>query len=721
MTLKGDSAAPPARLETAARSRSEGAAATVCHQLAATHQHPLAALRGLRFLDRHEQAVFYPWCEVAARAATVASSLRARGVGGGGVVALVFATGIEFFDAFFGVLLAGGVPAPIYPPVRLGRISEYDQRSAAMLQSVGARWLVTETRVARLLGGLGARLPAVERLVLPALPRRASGTTDEATLLASLSRDVAADQLALIQFSSGTTGAPKGVALTHEAVLHQADLLAWQFPEPTAPDQGLADRCGRPDDAEPSPVDGDEGEVSERSDDNDSPKVVPSALSWLPLYHDMGLIGCVLPALQRPADLTLLGPELFVARPALWLRALSRYRATVSPAPNFAYSLCTERIRDEELEGCDLSSWQAALNGAEMVDARTLEAFARRFAHWGLRPEALTPVYGLAEAALAVTFSSLERPYRSQTYGSESLAAGSPEPPRGDEVPLELVSVGSPIPGFALEVRGDDGKVLPERQVGRVWVRGPSLMSCYLGHPEETRRTLRGGWLDTGDLGFVDRIAGRVEPDGPSPDGSAGEELSARAGEPATVAGSGAAELFLTGRSKDVLVLNGRNHSPEPAEAAVAAVAGIRRGCVVAVSTRAPGAASESLWILAELRRVGRPSLDGIAADCQRELLSRLGLSAERIVLFEPGELPRTSSGKLRRQEALRQLLRGELQPTAGRTLKHRVAGRPMVQAARALWHSTRAELAFGSAKKRRVAESAPADGAAEPCIREED
>jgi len=344
----------------------------------------------------------------------------------------------------------------------------------------------------------------------------------------------------------------------------------------------------------------------------------------------MGLIGCVFPALERHAALTLIPPELFVARPAVWLRTISRYQATVSPAPNFAFGLCADRIRDEELEGVDLSSWQVALNGAEPVAAEVLRRFQRRFAAWGFRSEALTPVYGLSEASLAVTFSQINRPFTSHRFDRRVLAedAEAIDHPTG----VEIVSVGRPLPDFEVQVVDRGRRELPERRVGRVMVRGPSLMEGYLGLERATARVMMAGWLDTGDLGFI-------------ADG----------------------DLYLTGRAKDVLILRGRNHSPVEMEHAVDAVDGVRTGCAAAASFMPEGADHEQLIVMVETGKgVSASQYPRIAEEVSRSVLAATGLEPDSVEVLEPGTLPRTSSGKIRRREALERWRAGALTaPTA--------------------------------------------------------
>jgi len=544
----------------------------------------LSADGGLRILDRRERSRWLPWAEVYDRALSAAGRILAGGVDPGERVALVYPTCEGFFDAFFGALLAGAVPVPLYPPIRLGRLDEYHGRTAAMLRAADARLVLAEKRVRRLLG------PAVEA----AQPRFGCRTLEELPRAQPRSESVGADDLALVQFSSGTTVDPKPVALSHRAVVAQTVRLNGFWP--------------------------------------DSRGVVHSGVSWLPLYHDMGLIGCVFPALERGAALTLIPPELFVARPAAWLRAISRHRATVSPAPNFAYGLCVDRIRDDELDGVDLSSWRVALNGAEPVAAEVLRRFQRRFAAWGFRPEALTPVYGLSEASLAVTFSQIDRTFKCRRFDREALAERleAVDDPAG----VEIVSVGRPLPDFALRVVDREHRKLPERRVGRVLVRGPSLMEGYLGNRRATARTMVGGWLDTGDLGFVAE-----------------------------------GDLFLTGRAKDVLILRGRNHSPVEVEHAVDTVEGVRTGCAAAVSFMPEDADGELLLVMVEARR-GVPDREYvlIGQDVSQAVLAATGLDPDRVEVLGPGTLPRTSSGKIRRHEALRRWRAQELTPPSSVT-----------------------------------------------------
>jgi fatty-acyl-CoA synthase len=502
---------------------------------------------GLTFVDAKERETALSFAELHARACRAAGGLRELGVGRGDRVAIVLPTGPAFMDAFFGAVLAGAVPVPLYPPVRLGRLEEFHRRTARTLVASGAKVVLSDSRVSRLLGVAVAQ--ARPPLGLRAVPQGAP-----------LAERAQPGDLALIQFSSGTTVDPKPVALTHENLL--ANVAAIQTILP-------------PDDAQ-------------------------AGVSWLPLYHDMGLIGCLLLAVARPGPLTLIPPELFLARPSLWLRAISRKRATISVAPNFAYGLCLRRIREDELAGVDLSSWKFALNGAEPVAPAVLGRFAERFARHGFDGRALMPVYGLSEASLAVTFTPPGR-------GPRSLRTAA----------RELSSVGRPLPGVEVDVRE-----------GHIFVRGPSVMRGYFGDEAATRQVLRDGWLDTGDLGFVEE-----------------------------------GELFVSGRAKDVIILRGKNYAPQEFEEALDGMAGVRPGCVAAV----PVGTSEGEELALLVETDGPADAEQIRA----RIAERTGVRPHQVRLLAPGTLPRTSSGKLRRSEAQRQLEAGELRPPDAVTLLH--------------------------------------------------
>jgi acyl-CoA synthetase (AMP-forming)/AMP-acid ligase II/flavin-dependent dehydrogenase len=541
---------------------------------------------GMRVLDRHLRAEETTHGELLAAARIVAANLKKAGLGPGDHVALMLPTSLDFPRIFYGCLLAGVVPAPLYPPVRLGRLDAFLESSAAVMRRLPARALIVDRRVARVVG----------RLVSETRPR--SGAVGGLMLADVLCAGAALaprpdgdripdpDDVAFIQCSSGTTRSPTPIPQTHRAVTANIEAIIAALPESVRQAPG-------------------------------------GCVSWLPLYHDMGLIGCLLSAVRAARPLTLIPPELFMVRPVIWLEALSRYRGAISAAPDFAYGLCLDKIKPADTAGLDLSDWQVALDGAEPISADTLRAFAARFASNGLRPEALTPVYGLAEAALAVTFSPVDVPFTARRFDRDALATGVARDvpkgaPKGAPNGVELVSVGRPLPGYQIEVRNSAGERVRDTVVGRVWARGPSLVKAYHNAPAP----VRDGWLDTGDVGVVCDD-----------------------------------ELYLCGRAKDVIIVRGKNHAPQDLERVCSEVAGVRTGCVIAGADGVGG--REQAVLLVEVRQ----ERDGLAEDCKRAVRAACGLEPGLVVLLAPGTLPRTSSGKLRRAEALAQWRAGTLTP----------------------------------------------------------
>jgi acyl-CoA synthetase (AMP-forming)/AMP-acid ligase II len=540
---------------------------TLDEVLAAAAQTPTS----LTFVNANEEDQRVPMTRVREKALSIAADLAARGVRKGDCVALVLPTCPAFVECFFGVMLAGGIPVPLYPPVRLGKFDEYHRKTAAMLQAVDAVLVVTDQRIRRFLG------VAVEK----AAPRLGCVVASDLGVEEVVEVGLNPDDIAFIQFSSGTTHDPKPVALTHENLLYNLATIG----------NYLAD-AGMP---------------------------APVGVSWLPLYHDMGLIGNLLSAFYVPGPLVLLPPELFVTRPGAWLRAISRHRATISAGPNFAFGLCVNRIRDDELDGVDLSSWRLCLNGAEAVSAAMQRRFSERFEPWGFDASSLTPCYGMAEASLAVAFKPAGTMFKTLAVENDTLASrGVVEP--GSK---ELVSVGVPLAGVEVEILDDQAQPVPPDRTGRIFVRSPSVMAGYFGRKDLTDEALHDGWLDTGDLGFVH-------------DG----------------------ELFVCGRHKDTVIIRGANHAPQDFEAALEGLPGVRTGCAVAVGFVPEGEEEEALAMLVETTPDASPAL---ASDVSSRVLERTSILPAHVELLAPGTLPRTSSGKMRRREARAQWQAGNL------------------------------------------------------------
>jgi acyl-CoA synthetase (AMP-forming)/AMP-acid ligase II len=494
-------------------------------------------------------------------------------------VALMLPTGSEFFYCFMGILLAGAVPVPIYPPVKIDQIEEYADRQVRILRNAGARALLTPRQATKLARLLRPRVPTLTSILRPdqLLSRPAwSFTPDEGAVSATTS---APDDLGLIQYTSGSTGDPKGVALTHANLVSNI--------------RSIAEAVGM------------------REDD--------VVVSWLPLYHDMGLIGCWLFSLYNGLEMVCFSPLDFLRRPKRWLRAVSDYGGALSPAPNFAYELCVRRIKDRDLDGVDLSGWRVALNGAEPVNPETLARFQERFGDYGFQEGAMLPVYGLAENAVALTFPPLGRPPRIESISREALHREGRAESVGadDDQPLRTVSVGSPIPDNDIRLVDDDGGQVEERVEANIQFRGPSATSGYYNNPEATA-TIRteDGWTRTGDRGYL-------------ADG----------------------ELFITGRRKHLIIKGGRNLDPAEVEVLAAEVDGIRRGCVAAVGVPNPSTGSEDLVIVAETRSKGAEARKRMAAEVRQRVSAATKISPDEIVLVPPRTIPKTPSGKLRRAE----------------------------------------------------------------------
>jgi 1-acyl-sn-glycerol-3-phosphate acyltransferase len=511
------------------------------------------------------------------RARAIAAGLRDRRVGRGDSVAIMLRTEEAFFSTFFGVLLAGGVPVPVYPPFRRDLIEDYAQRQVGILENAGAQAIITFPEAMRVATLLRSRVRSVRHLVT---------ASDLARAERSSISPGGPDEPALIQYTSGSTGAPKGVLLSHANLL--ANIRA------------IGDAIEiRPDDV---------------------------AVSWLPLYHDMGLIGSWLGALYFGIPIAILSPLAFLARPARWLQAIHAHRATVSAAPNFGFDLCARRITDDEIRGLDLSSWRLALNGSEPVSPETIGRFTRRFSPWGFQARAMCPVYGLAEASVALTIPAPGAGPRVDTVAREPFQQGgrAVAASEGEPAPLQFVSCGRPLPRHEVRVVDREGRPLGHREEGRIEFRGPSVTPGYWRNPTATRAARRDGWMDSGDLGYW-------------ADG----------------------ELFITGRVKDLIKKAGRNLYPQEVEDVVGGIPGIRKGCVAAFGVHDPSVGTERLVVVAETRRRGAAERQGLRAAVMNGVVAALGVPADVVVIADPHAVLKTSSGKVRRSATRAAYLQG--------------------------------------------------------------
>jgi fatty-acyl-CoA synthase len=523
--------------------------------------------RGFRFraLDGTEHR--YSWGELEIEATRRARLLMGLGLAKGDRVALVLAEPHEFVLTFLGAVLAGIVPVPIYPRSGFKAKNAYVDTVVHIVNASGARVLVTlgpTKAVIDEVAQAGAKLEQV--VLLDELLQKPEGSAPLA--------NVSEDDLCFLQFTSGSTSLPKGVMVTHRSVV--ANGLAFLGPH-----------------------------GAKRFDDD-------VALTWLPLFHDMGLIGFVLGTMMSDVPTVLLPTEAFARRPTMWMQAMSEYGASITFAPNFAYALAAKRSRDKDLEGLDLSRVRVAGCGAEPISANVLRGFIERFAVAGFRAEALLPGYGMAEATLAISFHQQGTMLVTDRVDAKSLREGSAVPATevNGEGTVELVSCGVAFPGHEIAIVDENGAPLPERRVGEIITHGPSVTAGYFENAEATASTYRNGYLHTGDLGYV--------------------------------AGG---NLYICGRIKDLIIIRGANFYPQDIEWAVAEVPGVRRDNVVAFSAQRGD--EEILVVAAE-------GNSGDAAALRKAIAARVGeacgVSPGHIAIVRVGSLPKTSSGKIQRR-----------------------------------------------------------------------
>ncbi|MEW6518293.1 MAG: AMP-binding protein [Thermodesulfobacteriota bacterium] len=556
------------QLTTAGQLTSEAADAVTLPDVLAWHDHAspdhlhitLYAEEG-----RQEQITFH---DLSTGAAAVAAGLQQRGIEPGQAVALMLPTSRDYFYSFFGVLLAGAVPVPLYPPARPSQIEEHLRRHRGILNNSLAAMLIANQEV----------LPLARLLKTHVETLRAALTVAELCSSAGrLSRPPARPgDTAFLQYTSGSTGSPKGVVLSHANLL--ANIRA----------MGTA-------------VQAHSGDVF---------------VSWLPLYHDMGLIGAWLGSLYYGCRLVIMSPLSFLVHPENWLWAIHRHRGTISASPNFGFELCLKRIDERDISGLDLSSWRLAFNGAEPVSPLTVARFAGRFGRYGFRPEVMTPVYGLAESSVGLAFPPPASPPLIDSIARQPfMEQGRAVPAAGDDPhSLRFVSCGQPLAGHRLRIVDAGDGELPERQQGRLQFCGPSATSGYYRDIEETKRLFHGKWLDSGDLAYM-------------ADGN----------------------VYITSRVKDIIIRGGRNIYPHEVEEAIGEIEGIRKGCVAVFGAADQASGTEKLVVLAETRRTGREELQQLHGAVNNCVIDLLGLPPDDVVLAPPHTVLKTSSGKLRR------------------------------------------------------------------------
>ncbi len=502
-----------------------------------------------------------------------AGGLRKIGTKEGEPVILVMTEPESAIIAILGCMIAQCPPTPVYPPLNLAAISGFLRFITHVALRSGATFVIADPQPYGILGNVTKDSPPIRGVVQ---------FSDVMTNAQPLEIPKTIPDTAFLQFTSGSTSTPKGVMVQHSGLAANLEMIR------TA--------C--------------------HMDSNSC------VVTWLPVYHDMGLIGTVLNAITLPCKLVVIPPIVFLKHPKLWLELITQFRGTHTAAPNFAFGLCARRVSDKT--GIDLGSMTTFICGAEPVLPKTMEDFVNHFVDAGLNPASLVPAYGLAEATLAVTFTPYLRGLKTDRVSIDALTAGRKAVRLDDHAnTVRIASCGFPMPGLSVRIASEDGQQFAERKIGEIQVSGPSVSSGYIGDETATRESKSNdGWLKTGDLGYM-------------ADG----------------------ELYVCGRIKDVIIVSGKNYHAHDLENAAAEVNGVRTGNVVAFSSKNHD--GESLVVIAETRNEQRSA--ELGKEIRNHLAKTIGISPDHVMVVPPATLPKTSSGKLKRSETKLLYEKGEL------------------------------------------------------------
>lgn len=547
--------------------------------------------KGFAFLDRDQKEQFYSFDRIRLEARQRAAHLRHCGLKQGDRLAMVLPDGEDFVPTFLAAVWAGIVPVPLYPPLSMGKLDAYLEMLVGILTKAKVTHIATNSKLEQVLWSGLSKVPTLKSVV-SAEELKGPPPQDSSQEPAQ----VRGDDTCFLQFTSGSTSAPKGVVVTHANLRANA----WAIMR-----DGLK-------------TDGD----------------VDHGVSWLPLYHDMGLIGFVIAPLFHRVPVTFIPTLAFVRKPTLWMETIHRVRGTISFAPNFAYALAAKRAKPEQLARWDLSSMRHFGCGAEPINPATMRSFVETFSKCRLQPTSLLPCYGMAEATLAISFIGADEALStdvisSQAYQQERRAEPEPIELLASGQAQEFVSCGRPFPGHEVGIFDDEGARLGDRHVGEIWLRGPSVAAGYFEDPTATQKAFGDGWLKTGDYGYLAN-----------------------------------GNVYITGRKKDIIIINGRNYDPQRLEWIVDELPAVRKGSTVAFSR--PGAGSEELVVVLEARAENHQALKELVA---QKINEQLQLQAADVVICPLGSLPKTSSGKLQRAKTRQQYLDGTVGAEGNRSL----------------------------------------------------
>jgi acyl-CoA synthetase (AMP-forming)/AMP-acid ligase II len=535
--------------------------------------------RGIAIFDgRGRGADRRSYSELYETATSSAARLSALGVEPGRPALVALPTSWEWMEAWFGLLMLGALPVASSGAGAMAASGTQFDKVDKVMAKIGAQAVISTDAFREQAAEQGFEFTDPGVVTVEELR-----STTPARAIATARGD--GEDLAFLQLTSGSTGLPRAVMISHRAAIHN----------PIASVEAIGAPHGAP------------------ADD-----WADAMVSWLPMYHDMGLIGCLMLPILTGLDTWLLRPPTFLARPKLWLEHLGSHGTTFAPAPNFGFQLCVERIRPEQLEGVDLSGWRAALTGAEMIRPETTDAFIETFSPFGFQPTSFQPCYGLAEGTLAVTFDL-------RGEGVRTLPA-----PAGADTGFgmsRVVSIGTPIRDTRVRIVARDGSELGEHAIGEVSIKGPGVFSGYYNDPEATAETLASGWFATGDLGFLAE-----------------------------------GELYLTGRTKDLLIVHGHNIMPDEIERLADGVTGGGGMLRSAAFSVARGAAGEEAVVVVEADGRDPDRLPEIEREIRIQIGRSMGLPLADLVFVRRGRIPRTTSGKMQRGELRQKYLDGSLE-----------------------------------------------------------
>ena len=539
--------------------------------------------RGFVFVRPDGTERFCSFANIHEEATRRGAHLAAKGLVKGDRLAIVVPDGDEFVLSFLGAVYAGVVPVPIYPQLSFKNVETYHDTVAHIAKASGASMLLTTTTTR----------PYVDP-VLPRVPNLRFGvqTVDEhaAPAPGPLDVKVTGDDLAFLQFTSGSTSRPKGVVVTHTNLAANSEaFMIHGLGKDSSFDKGV---------------------------------------SWLPLFHDMGLIGFVIGPLFTDIPVVFLPTASFVRAPRIWLDTIHRHRGTITYAPNFAYALVSKRLKEKDVAGLDLSCMRITGCGAEPIQAKTLREFATKLAPAGFKDTSFLPSYGMAEATLAITFVPHGTGVRSDCIDAKALQTHDAKQVPPGEGTQELVNCGSAFPEHEIAVVDEQGNRLADRQVGQIITRGPSVTSGYFEEPELTAESWKDGWLYTGDLGYL--VKG---------------------------------EVFICGRLKDIIIIRGRNFYPSDIEWVISELPGVRRGNVVAFGAPGDVDGEEQLFVCAE---AFQSDAAGLTDAIQNAVTAQIGISVHKVEIVPQGSLPRTSSGKPQRRKTKQMFLEGAFAKAKG-------------------------------------------------------